>query len=540
MEQKSLWWRDGIIYQIYPRSFADGSGDGIGDLDGITERLDYLQELGVDALWLSPIYPSPDVDFGYDVSNYVDVDPKFGSLASFDRLVKAAHQRGLHVVLDLVLNHTSDQHPWFIESRKSRTNPYRDYYLWRDPQPNGDPPNNWQSIFGGGGWEPDPTTGQSYFHMFYKEQPDLNWRNPQVRQEMLNVFRFWLDRGVDGFRLDVFNAYFKDPELADNPPAPVRLDPAYLMPFFRQQHVNDIDSPDLLPLLEEIRAIVDGYGETYLVGETFLGGAEVAARYCGRDRLHAAFNFDFLKCSWWARAFYQAIQTWEKLLDANSWPNYVLNNHDNPRSASRYARGEDDARLKVAAAMLISMRGTPFLYYGEEIGMRDISLNRDQMKDPIGKRFWPLKIGRDGCRAPMQWSAAPNAGFSPEAAIPRLPVHPDYRTRNVMSQQADPGSLLNWYKRMIALRKAHSALRTGSFHPLTNGTNFVLAYLRQDDDETILVALNFSARRQSLTLGDLPPSTWQLLLSSQRRELSGPSGEVLTLEPNEALLLRRV
>ncbi len=540
MDNNYLWWRDGIIYQIYPRSFADSNGDGIGDLDGITAHLDYLQGLGVDALWLSPIYPSPDVDFGYDVSNYIDVDAKFGSLESFDRLVKEAHQRGLRIVLDLVLNHTSDQHPWFIELRKSKTNPFRDYYLWRDAKENGDPPNNWLSIFGGGGWELDPGTSQMYFHMFYKEQPDVNWRNPQVREYMLDVFKFWLDRGVDGFRLDVFNAYLKHPDLADNPSAGLKLKPESLMPFFRMQHVNDIDSPDLLPLLAEIRKVVDGYNETYVVGETFIGGADVAASYTGNDRLHAAFNFDFLKCSWWAREFYQSIERWENLLSAETWPNYVLNNHDNPRSASRYTRGEDDDRLKVAAAMMLSLRGTPFMYYGEEIGMRNISLTRDQIKDPIGRRFWPLNIGRDGCRAPMQWSAAPNAGFAVESAETWLPVHPDFRSRNVMNQQADPDSLLNWYKRVIGVRKAHPALRTGMFSPITYGTRFLLAYLRQTKDETVMVALNFSSRRQRLVLGrELAGRRWELLLSNKRSSMVPVDSDVLPLEPNEALILRQ-
>ncbi|HMN59927.1 MAG TPA: alpha-glucosidase [Anaerolinea sp.] len=540
MDKNYLWWRDGIIYQIYPRSFADSNGDGIGDLDGITARLDYLQDLGVDALWLSPIYPSPDVDFGYDISNYTDVDPKFGSLEGFDRLTNEAHKRGLRVILDLVLNHTSDQHPWFIESRKSKSNPFRDYYLWGEPKLNGDPPNNWLSVFGGAGWELDPGTGQMYFHMFYKEQPDVNWRNPQVRQYMLDVFKFWLDRGVDGFRLDVFNACLKHPDLLDNPPAALKLRPESLLPFFRMQHIHDIDSPDLVPLLGEIRKILDSYGDTYVVGETFLGGPETAAGYTGSDRLHAAFNFDFLRCSWWARAFFQSIQGWDSLLGSDGWPNYVLNNHDTVRSATRFVRGEDDDRLKVAAAMLLSLRGTPFMYYGEDIGMRNISLTRDQIKDPIGRRFWPISVGRDGCRAPMQWSAAPNAGFAPPHTETWLPLHPDYQTRNVMNQQADPDSLLNWYKRLIALRKAHPALRTGSFVPLTQGTNFVLAYLRPAENEAVLVAFNFSSRRQRLVLGPEQASrSWSLLLSNRRSSMVPVESDVIPLEPYEAIFLRQ-
>jgi alpha-glucosidase len=542
VDNNYIWWRDGIIYQIYPRSFADGNGDGIGDLDGITSRLDYLQELGVDALWLSPIYPSPDVDFGYDVSNYLDVDPKFGDLESFDRLVKEAHTRGMHIILDLVLNHTSDQHPWFIESRKSRDNPFRDYYIWRDPQPNGDPPNNWMSVFGGGGWEPDPTTGQLYFHMFCKEQPDVNWHNLAVRQYMLDVFKFWLDRGVDGFRLDVFNAYFKHPDLPDNPSKGFSLDPkGWANGFFRLEHKYDLDQPEMIPLLKEIRSILNSYGEAYVVGETFMGGPEKAARYSGPEILHAAFNFEFLQCPWWARSFYQAVERWEHLLAGGPWPNYVLNNHDTSRSATRYTRNEDDDRLKVAAALLLSLRGTPFMYYGEEIGMRDIALTRDLIQDPVGKRYWPLHKGRDGCRAPMQWSAAPNAGFSPAGVRPWLPVHPNYLRRNVDAQQADPDSLLNWTKSLIATRHQHPALRIGMITPITYGTRFILAYLRQTEGETVMVVLNFSSKRQRLVLGrELAGRTWKLLLSNKRNSMVATDSSVIPLEPNEALILKQI
>ena len=440
MDNNYLWWRDGIIYQIYPRSFADSNGDGIGDLDGITARLDYLQDLGVDAIWLSPIYPSPDVDFGYDVSNYLDVDPKFGSLESFDRLIKEAHKRGLRVILDLVLNHTSDQHPWFIESRKSATNPFRDYYLWRDPKPNGDPPNNWLSIFGGGGWELDPTTGQMYFHMFAKQQPDVNWRNPRCASTC------WMSLNSGSTAASTASAWmcsmpiYKQPSPADNPMNPLKFSPEVFMPFFRMQHVNDIDQPDMIPLLQDIRAVMDAYGETYLVGETFIGSAESVAYYCGRTNCTRHSISNSCTMSWWARAFYNSIQRLgETARWQDAWPNYVLNNHDIWRSATRFTRGEDDDRLKVAAALLLTLRGTPFLYYGEEIGMRDITLTRDQIMDPMGKNFWPFNKGRDGCRAPMQWSAAPNAGFALPGAETWLPVHPDYQTRNVMSAAGRPG-----------------------------------------------------------------------------------------------------
>ncbi len=547
------WHQTGIIYQIYPRSFADSNGDGIGDLNGITSRLDYLADLGVDAIWLSPIYPSPDVDFGYDITDYCDIDPRFGTLADFDRLLNEAHARGIRVVLDLVLNHTSDQHPWFIESRSSRDNPKRDWYLWASPGADGRPPNNWQSIFGGPGWELDPTTGQSYFHMFYKEQPDVNWHNPAVRQAMLDVFRFWLDRGVDGFRLDVFSAYFKHPQFASNPPA-LGI-PLYS--FSTQQHINDCERPEMIPLIQEIRALLDSYStpgrERYAVGEPFRSAADSAARYCGPGLLHAVFNFELLESPWSSRRWMSAIQRWEHLL-GDTWPNYVLNNHDVVRSGTRYhslpgntrfpgfywGRREDDARLKVAAALLLTLRGTPFLYYGEEIGMRDIPVrSRDEVLDPIGRRFWPFIKGRDGCRSPMQWCAAPNAGFTQPGVRPWLPLHEDASRRTVEAQQADPRSLLNFYRQLIALRRASPALIEGMFQPVTFGTRFIMAYLRQTKDQVLLVVLNLSPRRQRLVLGShLSRAALRLLLSTHRDSLpSASTGSLLALEPYEAMII---
>lgn len=526
-----LWWRDGVIYQIYPRSFADSNGDGLGDLPGITARLDYLADLGIDAIWLSPIYPSPDVDFGYDVADYLAIDPRFGSLEDFDHFVAEAHRRGIRVILDLVLNHTSDQHPWFRESRKSRDNPYADWYLWRDPRPGGGPPNNWASVFGGKGWEYEPQRGQYYFHMFYKEQPDLNWRHPAVRQAMLDVFRFWLDRGVDGFRLDVFNVYFKHPDFPDNPP---RLG---LRAFDRQHHIYDIDQPEMIPLLREIRQILDAYPERYAVGETFLSTPQKAARYCAPGLLHATFDFTFLHSPWRPERFLRAIQDWEQALGDESWPTYVLNNHDNPRAATRYGRGEDDSRLKVAATLLLTLRGAPFMYYGEEIGMRDIRVSRAEIKDPIGKRYWPFYKGRDGCRSPMQWDASPHAGFT--TGQPWLPVHPNYRHRNVEAQLQDEQSLLNFYRRLLRIRKEKLALRRGLFQPLTFEPRRLLAYLRQDEHQTILVALNFSSRPVRLAMGrTLSAVRWQPLISTQGEPLM-PRDGFLTLRGEEAVILER-
>ena len=526
-----LWWRDGVIYQIYPRSFASSSGSGVGDLQGIRSKLPYLQDLGVDAIWLSPIYPSPNVDFGYDVSDYVDIHPDFGTLADFDALTADAHARGIRIVLDLVLNHTSDQHPWFQQARQGRDSPYRDYYLWRDPRPGGGPPNNWQAVFGGSAWEWDEASGQYYYHMFYKQQPDVNWRNPAVRQAMLDVFRFWLERGVDGFRLDVFNLYFKHADLPDNPPK------LGLRGYDRQEHIYDNNQPEMMGLLEEIRALLDQYPERYMVGETFDSPAEMAAQYCAPGRLHAAFNFKMLTQGWRPGGYLRAVQEWEHVLAPESWPNYVLNNHDTRRSASRFGRGENDERLKVAAAMLLSLRGTPFLYYGEEIGMRDISLRRSEILDPIGKRYWPFHKGRDGCRAPMQWDAGENAGFG--AGQPWLPPHPDYTFRNAAAQAEDPDSLLNFYKRLLALRREHAALRQGLFQPLSYEPRAVLGYLRQTQTETLLVALNFRRWPARLVLGGrLAGKRWRLLLSNKRSEAPVPQDGVIALAGEEALILK--
>jgi alpha-glucosidase len=531
MSTEFLWWRDGVIYQIYPRSFADSNGDGIGDLKGIIGKLGYLADLGIDAIWLSPINPTPDKDFGYDVSDYKGIDPKFGSMQDFETLVAQAHQRGIHIVMDLVLNHSSDQHQWFLQSRSSRDNPYRDWYLWRE-NPKGQhlPPNNWQSIFGGKGWEYDQKTEQWYFHMFVKEQPDLNWRNPDVRKEMMSIFTFWADRGVDGFRLDVFNEYFKDDQFRKNPPK------VGLRGFDRQQHIYDTNRPEMMGVVQEIRATLDRYPERYVVGETFMASAEVAAEYCGEDKLHAAFDFSFTHNPWDPGRFFKSILAAEHLHADHGWPNYVMNNHDTPRSATRYHVPENDERLKVAAGMLLTLRGTPFLYAGEEIGMRDITLKRSELQDPVGKKYWPLNVGRDGCRSPFQWNAQPQAGFT--SGTPWLKVHPNYPERNVERQQSDPHSLLNFYRALLKIRKNSSAIQKGMFTALTYDPRQVLAYLRQDAAQTVLVALNFGRRKIKLALGPrLADAKWELLLSNKRQTVPQIRNGWLRLERDEVCIL---
>ncbi len=531
MAKDFLWWRDGIIYQIYPRSYQDSNEDGIGDLPGITQKLDYLKELDIDAIWLSPIYPSPDVDYGYDVADYVAIDPKFGNLEEFDILIEQAHQRGIHIILDLVLNHTSDQHQWFIQSRSSRDNPFRDWYIWRDAAAGGGEPNNWQSAFGGNGWEWDANTNQYYFHMFYKEQPDLNWQNPSVQNAILNVVEFWLKRGVDGFRLDVFNAFFKSQTFKNNPFKLGRRG------FEQQHHIYDINQPELIDWLQKFRALLDSYPQRYSVGESFEATPETAALYVGEKLLHATFDFSFLKNRFNPSGFYHSIQRWENALEGRGWPNYVMNNHDVIRSASRYTRNENDARLKILAAMHLTLRGTPYLYYGEEIGMRDIRINkRKQVLDPIGKRYWPFYKGRDGCRSPMQWDDSLFAGFSSRQSW--LPVNENFQWRNVESQKKDPDSLFNFYKQLIHLRKTIPALQRGMYLPLTFDPRRLLAYMRKLEDETVLVALNFSRRKVSLMVStSILHQKWQLLFSNSREEMPDFRDRKITLAPYEVLLL---
>lgn len=530
MEDSFLWWRDGVIYQIYPRSFRDTSGNGLGDLNGIREGLDYLADLGINAIWLSPIYPSPDVDFGYDVSDYFSIDPRYGTMEEFNLLVEEAHGRNIHVILDLVLNHTSDQHEWFQQSRSSIDNPYHDWYIWKDPKPGGGLPNNWQSVFGGSAWEFVPEIGQYYLHMFYRQQPDLNWRNADVRKTLLDVFRFWLEKDVDGFRLDVFNLYFKHPDFLDNP---VKCG---IRPFDWQKHIYDVDQPDMFPLLKEIREILDSYPERYAVGETFSYSPEVAAQYCNPQALHATFNFNLSRACWRPSRMLQIIQDWEKVLHDEDWPTQVFNNHDLKRSASRFGRGEDDERLKVAAALLLTLRGTPFMYYGEEIGMRNLQIPRNEIKDPVGKRYSPFYKGRDGCRTPMQWDGERYAGFSTEK--PWLPVNPDYRYRNVENQSHDGNSLLNFYRRLLEIRKSKIALQKGFFLPLNYEPRSILAYIRQTKDQLILVALNFSRRPLRLALGKrLARAHWKLLLSSKREAVPQITSGLMPLEAEEACIL---
>jgi len=483
--EKHEWWQKGIIYQIYPRSFMDADGDGVGDLRGIISRLDYLQWLGVDAIWLSPIYPSPMADFGYDVSDYCDIHPLFGNLADFIILLNEAHARGMKVVLDFVPNHTSDQHPWFIESKSSRDNPRRDWYIWRDPAPGGGPPNNWRSNFGGSAWQFDPLSGQYYFHAFLKEQPDLNWRNPQVRKAMHDVLKFWLDRGVDGFRVDVIYHIVKDDQFRDNPRNPAYQSGQNPTHEFLATYIAD--RPEVHDIIAEMRRVLDGYSGRMMVGEVYLPIERLVAYYGeGGAGVHMPFNFQLITLPWSARNIATAVRQYEAALPSYGWPNWVLGNHDNPRIATRAGA----AQARVAAMLLLTLRGTPTLYYGDEVGMHDVPIPPEAVRDPFEKNVPGMGLGRDPQRTPMHWDAGPGAGFT--TGKPWLPMPQDFRANNVAVQREDPASLLTLYRKLIHLRRDEPALSIGAFTLLEADENLI-AYTRTHGARRLLIVLNFTS-----------------------------------------------
>ena len=488
------WWQRGAIYQVYPRSFQDSSGDGIGDLRGLISRLDYLEWLGVEALWLSPIYPSPMADFGYDISDYTDVDPLYGTLANFDELVETAHRHRLKVILDFVPNHTSQEHPWFRESRSSRQSEKRSWYIWRDPAPGGGPPTNWLSNFGGSAWELDARTGQYYYHAYLKQQPDLNWRNPDVQEAMLGCMRFWLDRGIDGFRVDVIWHLIKDEQFRDNP-----LNPEYLpgqWPYRQLQATYTTDRPEVHQIIAQMRHVLDGYADRMMVGEIYLPVQRLVTYYGAQGAgVHLPFNFQLIELPWNAEAIAAAVVAYEAALPAFGWPNWVLGNHDKSRIASRV--GGPQAR--VAAMLLLTLRGTPTLYYGDELGMRDVPIPAESLRDPWEKNTPGLGLGRDPVRSPMQWTAAANAGFT--NGEPWLPVSDDYVTVNVAAQREDPTSILQLYRRLLALRSTEPALLVGAFQLIAVGNDW-LAYQRQSGQQRFLVLLNLGPSPQELEIGE--------------------------------------
>jgi alpha-glucosidase len=535
------WWKRGVIYQIAVSSFADSNGDGRGDLRGIIERLGYLNDgtessLGIDAIWLTPINTSPLSDFGYDVSDYYSIDPRFGTMQDLDDLLEECHRRGIRLMMDLVLNHTSSEHPWFVESRSSRDNPRRDWYVWRDGRAPGKPPNDWRAVVEGSAWEYDEPSGQYYYHAFLPFQPDLNWRNPAVRDEMLDVARFWLEKGVDGFRLDLVNCLYEDAQLRDNPPK------LGLRPYLAQKHIHDLSQPESLDVAGALRRLADGFAERALMGEVLTDAPEDCVAYLGdgTDRLHLSFYLEFIRNRWNAQAFRRSVGWLEDHLPPRGWPCYYLNNHDLPRSYTRLDGKKADARAKVAAAMLLTLRGTPILYYGEEIGMPSSKVSHGTLDDPIGRKFWPLRVGRDGSRTPMQWSAGVNAGFS--SGTPWLPVDRSYRVRNVERERERSDSLLNWYRRLLSLRKAMPALHSGDYLEIDRLPEGVFAYTRRAETQTVAVFLNFTARSIVCPRPPDPASgrTWRMLLSTRTEGAENPDLSEIRLTPNEALLLEAI
>jgi alpha-glucosidase len=515
------WWQHAVFYEIYPRSFADSNNDGVGDLNGITSKLGYLRQLGVDALWITPCFPSPQVDFGYDVSDYENIDPTYGTLADFDRMVKDGRERKIGIILDFVVNHTSDQHPWFLDSKSSKNAFHRDWYIWRDGRGPGELPNNWLSVFGGSAWKFDETTGQYYYHYFYAQQPDLNWRNPAVEKAMFDVTRWWYKRGVAGFRLDAVDALFEDPNLRDNPILPGKNqfgDPNML----RKYNTN---LPELHKVLMGLRTIADE-SNAVLIGETWTANVDELKQYYGEHGNELQMPMDFLftqvnRLS--APEFRRQIAAVDS---SGGWPVYLLSNHDIVRSYNRYGDGKNnDAIAKLMAGLYLTLRGTPIIYYGEELGMENNDPKRkEDVKDPIGKRGWPEEKGRDGERTPMQWNDTANAGFS--VVAPWLPVGPNYKTHNVETEDKDPDSILNFYRKVLALRHTDPALLDGRYVALNESDPNVLSYLRQyKKDEAVLVVLNMSGARQSVRFdlvkqgfGKATPTT---LLTTIKPEPSG-------------------
>lgn len=490
--EQAPWWQRGVIYQVYPRSYQDSDGDGIGDLAGIERRLDHIAALGVDAVWLSPIFPSPMADFGYDVADYCGVEPMFGTLADFDRLLASAHARGLKLLLDFVPNHTSDQHPWFLDSRASRDSPKRDWYIWRDPAPDGGPPNNWISDFGGSAWEWDATTGQYYLHAFLPQQPDLNWRNPDVKRAMLDVMRFWFERGVDGFRIDVLWHIVKAEGLSDNPPNLHWKEG--LNERDRVLQLHSTDQPEAHAISAEMRALADEFSsrtgrERVLIGEILLPYDRLA-RWHGtpeKPQVHLPFNFGLLEHRWDAEVLRGLIAEYEASVPAWGWPNWVLGSHDAPRIAARLG----EAQARVALMLLLTLRGTPTLYQGDELAIGAVEIPPHRVRDPRELRQPGIGLGRDPSRTPMAWDDSLHAGFS--SSEPWLPLHPDWLIRNVAAQMEDAASMLALTRELLRLRRSQPALELGGLRLLDSPAG-ILAFERVHGERTLRILLNLTSK----------------------------------------------
>ncbi len=517
------WWKSGVVYQIYPRSFQDSNNDGVGDIQGIIQRLDHISALGVDAIWLSPFFSSPQIDFGYDISDYRKIDPIFGSISDFKELREKTKALKIKLILDGVFNHTSDRHPWFLDSMEGSK---RDWYIWRK-----EIPNNWASVFGGKAWT--QINGQHYLHTFAAGQPDLNWRNPKVVEAILEVMRHWLDLGVDGFRLDVFNCYLKDRELRSNPKRRDTMGRVggIFFPYIGQEHLHDRDNKDLLDVLKKMRDLIDEKPGRVLIGETmderFI--YDNAAQYCGPEKLQLAFHFGLLHSKWGARPFRKAIRTWTNALPEQAWPTWVLSNHDFPRISRRW--GKNTEKLKLLALMQMTLRGTPFIYNGDELGMRDGQLRRNEIQDPPGKKFWPFFKGRDGCRTPMQWDETDHAGFS--NVRPWLRVNSDHQELNMEEQIKREGSVLRTYQEVIHLRKNNRVLQNGEMKLPDMVHRKVLSYLRQNDNEQMQIVLNMSKFRTEF---ELSKNGTQLYSTKTSKRIA--TVRKISLEPYEGCVFK--
>jgi alpha-glucosidase len=536
------WWKHAVIYEIYPRSFQDSNGDGIGDINGITSRLDYLKDLGVDAIWISPMYPSPQVDFGYDIADYQAIDPQYGTMADFDHMVSEAKKRNIRVIMDYVPNHTSDQNKWFLESRSSRTNPKRDWYIWRDGKGPGKPPNNWQSWFGHSAWTLDAKTGQWYYHYFYVQQPDLNWRNPEVRKAMYDVLRFWLDRGAAGFRMDAVSRLFEDPNLHDDPILPGKN--AFGDPNIKHKYTDDL--PEVHDVLREIRSLVDSYpGYPVLISEADEPTIQDLVKMYGpnNDEVQLPMDFQIADLNKLSAPDFRRLLDEIEFNPLEGRPYYFFSNHDQARTWDRYGDGvHNDQIAKLMAALLLTTRATTQMYYGEELGMRTTTPTRiEDVKDPVGRTGWPKDKGRDGERTPMQWDNSSNAGFSP-AAKTWLPIPPSAAQYNVTAEERDPDSIFNFYKRLIALRRELPALRDGDYVAVNRDDANVLAYLRKDAGgaDSVLVALNMSAESRTVSFKlkgfGVAGSTARVLISAPQLSNSDLSLNVVKLAPFSVLI----
>ena len=501
--QADNWWKHAVIYEIYPRSFQDSNGDGIGDINGITSRLDYLQNLGIDAIWITPMYPSPGIDYGYDISDYTAIDPVYGTMANFDHLVAEAKKRNIRVIMDYVINHTSDQHAWFKESRSSRTNPKRDWYIWRDgkagSQPGTQLPNNWQSWFGHSAWTFDPKTKQYFYHYFYPQQPDLNWRNPEVKKAMEGVLEFWMKQGVAGFRIDAVSRLFEDPDLHDDPYLPG----TNVYGDRNIEHKYTDNYPQVHDVLKDLRKVVDKYpGDPVLITEADEPNVEELTKLYGNgDEVQLPMDFQIADVNKLSAPEFRRLFNEIDRNTAQGQPEYFFSNHDQPRHWDRYGDGvHNDQIAKLMATLLLTTRGTPQMYYGEELGMRTTDPARiEDVHDPIGKLGWPKEKGRDGERTPMQWDSSPKAGFT-ISSKPWLPVPPTAATYNVEKEKQDPGSIFNAYRRLLALRQSEPALRDGSYEAVNEDDPSVFAYLRRTEGSTVLVALNMSAEPRTISV----------------------------------------